>query len=77
MLKIIQAKLQQYVNCECTDVQADFRKGGRIWDQIANICWIIEKASELQKNIYFCFMNCTIAFDHVDNNKLENSENWE
>ena len=57
MLKILQAKLQQYVNCELPDVQADFRKGRGTRDQIANICWIIEKARQFQKNIYFCFMD--------------------
>ena len=57
MLKILQAKLQQYVNCELPDVQAGFRKGRETRDQIANICWIIKKARESQKNIYFCFTN--------------------
>ena len=70
MLKILQARLQQYVNCEFPDVQADFRKGMGIRDQIANICWIIEKAREFQKNIYFCFINYAKAFDYVDHNKL-------
>ena len=56
MLKILQARLQQYMNCELPDVQADFRKGRGIRDQIANICWIIEKAREFQKNIFFCFL---------------------
>ena len=74
MLRILQAKLQQYVNCELPDVQAGFRKGRGTRDQIANICWIIEKARELQKNIYFCFMDYAQAFDCVDHNKLENSE---
>ena len=59
MLKILQARLQQYVNCELLDVQAGFRKGRGTRDQIANICWIIEKASEFQKNIYFCFIEYT------------------
>ena len=68
MLKIIQARLQQYVNRELTDVQAGFRKGTRTRDQIANICWIIEKAREFQKNIYF--IHYTKAFDCVDHNKL-------
>ena len=63
MLKILQAKLQQYVNHEITDVQADFQKGRRTRDQIANICWIIEKAREFQKNIYFCFTDYSKAFD--------------
>ena len=70
MLKILQARLQQYVNCELVDVQAGFRKGRGTRDQIANICWIIEKAREFQKNIYFCFIDCAKAFDCVDHNKL-------
>ena len=70
MLKILQARLQQYVNCELLDVQAGFRKGRRARDQIANICWIIEKAGEFQKNIYFCFIDYAKAFDCVDHNKL-------
>ena len=70
MLKILQARLQQYVNRELPDVQAGFRKGRGIRDQIANICWIIEKAREFQKNIYFCFVDYTKAFDCVDHNKL-------
>ena len=70
MLKILQARLQQYVNCELPDVQAGFRKGRGTRDQIANICWIIEKAREFQKNIYFCFMDYARAFDCVDHNKL-------
>ena len=70
MLKILQARLQQYVNCEPPDVQAGFRKGRGTRDQIANICWIIEKAREFQKNIYFCFINYAKAFDCVDHNKL-------
>ena len=70
MLKILQARLQQYVNHELTDVQAGFRKGRRIRDQIANICWIMEKAREFQKNIYFCFIDYARAFDCVDHNKL-------
>ena len=74
MLKILQAKLQQYVNCELPDVQAGFRKGRGTRVQIANICWIIEKAREFQKNIYFCFLAYANAFDCVDYNKLENSE---
>ena len=70
MLKILQARLQQYVNCELPDVQVEFRKGRGIRNQIANIRWIIEKAREYQKNIYFCFIYYTKAFDHVDDNKL-------
>ena len=69
MLKILQARLQQYVNCELPDVQAGFRKG-RTRDQIANICWIMEKAREFQKNIYFCFIEYAKGFDCVDHNKL-------
>ena len=70
MLKILQAKLQQYVNRELPDVQAGFRKGRRTRDQIANIRWIIEKARAFQKNIYFCFIDYGKAFDCVDHNKL-------
>ena len=70
MFKILQAKLQLYMNHELPDVQAGFRKSRRIRDQIANIRWIIEKAREFQKNIYFCFIGYTIAFDYVDHNKL-------
>ena len=70
MLKILQARLQQYVNCELPDVQADFRKGRGTRDQIANICWIMKKAREFQKNIYFCFIDYAKAFDCVDHNKL-------
>ena len=70
MLKILQARLQQYVNCEIPDVQTDFRKGKGNRDQIANICWIIKKAREFQKNIYFWFINYAKAFDCVDHNKL-------
>ena len=70
MLKILQARLQQYVNRELPDVQAGFRKGRRTRDQIANIRWITEKARELQKNIYFCFIDYAKAFDWVDHNKL-------
>ena len=73
MLKIFQASLQQYMNWELPDIQAGFRKGGGTRDQIANICWMIEKAREFQKNIYFCFAEYTKAFDCVDHNKLENS----
>ena len=70
MLKILQARLQQHVNHELPDVQAGFRKGRGTRDQIANICWIIEKAREFQKNIYFCFIDSVKAFDCVDHNKL-------
>ena len=70
MLKILQAGLQQYVNCELPDVQAGFRKGRATRDQIAHIRWIIEKAREFQKNIYFCFIDYVKAFDCVDHNKL-------
>ena len=70
MIKILQARLQQYVNHELPDVQAGFRKGRGIRDQIANIYWIIEKAREFQKNIYFCFIDYAKAFDCVDHNKL-------
>ena len=73
MLKILQARLQQYVNYELPDVQAGFRKGRGTRDQIA-ICWITEKAREFQKNIYFCFIDYVKGFDCVDHNKLENSE---
>ena len=73
MLKILQARLQQYVNRELPDVRTGFRKGRGIREQIANICWIIEKAKEFQKNIYFCFIDYAKAFDCVDHNKLENS----
>ena len=71
MLKILQARLQQYVNLEHPDIQAGFRKGRGNRDQIANIHWIIEKAREFQKNI--CFIDYTKAFDCVDHNELENS----
>ena len=70
MLKILQARLQQYVNLELPEIQAGFRKGRGIRGQIANICWIIEKAREFQKNIYFCFIDYAKAFDCVDPNKL-------
>ena len=73
MLKILQARLQQYVNHELSDVQAGFRKGRGTRDQIASIRWIIEKAREFQENIYFCFIDYTKAFDYEDHNKLENS----
>ena len=68
--KILQARLQQYVNCELPDVQASFRNGRGTRGQIANICWIIEKAREFQKNIYFCFTDYTKAFGCVNHNKL-------
>ena len=70
MLKILQARLQQYVNRELPDVQAGFRKGRGTRDQIANIHWIMEKAKEFQKNIYFCFIDYAKAFDSVDHKKL-------
>ena len=74
MLKTLQARLHQYVNCELPDVQAGFRKGKGTRDQIATIRWIIEKAREFQKNIYFCFIDYAKAFYCVDQKKLENSE---
>ena len=74
MLKIHQARRQQYVNCELPDVQAGFRKGRGTRDQIVNIHWIMEKGREFQKIIYFCFIDYAKAFDCVDHNKLENSE---
>ena len=74
MLKIFQAMLQQYMNHKLPDVQAGFRKGRGTRDQIANIRWIMEKARECQKNIYFYFIDYAKAFDYVDHNKLENSE---
>ena len=70
MLKILQAKLQQYMNCDILDVQAGFWKGRGTRDQIANICWIIKKAKEFQKNIYFCFIDYAKAFDFMDHHKL-------
>ena len=70
MIKVLQARLQQYVNCEVPDVQAGLRKGRGTRDQIANIRWIIEKAKEFQKYIYFCFIDCAKAFYRVDHNKL-------
>ena len=70
LLKILQARLQQYVNCELHDVQAGFRKGRGTRDEIANIRWIINKASKFQKNIYFCFIDYAKAFDSMDHNKL-------
>ena len=77
MLKILQAGLQQYVNRELPDVQARFRKGRGPGDQIANICWITEKAREFQKNIYFCFIDYAKTFDCVDQNKLWKVLRWE
>ena len=75
MLKILQARLQQSVNCELPDVQAGFIKSRGTRDQIANICWIIKKAREFQKNIYFCFIDYAKAFGCVDHNKpVDNSE---
>ena len=70
VLKILQARLQQYINCELPDVQAGFRKGRGTRDQIANLRWIIEKARKFQKNIYFCFIDYAKAFDCVNHNKL-------
>ena len=70
MLKILQARLQQYMNCELPDVQAGFRKGRGTRDEIANIRWIMEKKREFQKNIYFCYIDYAKAFDCVDHNKL-------
>ena len=70
MLKILQARLQQYMNHECPDVQTGFRKVRETRDQIANICWIIERARGFHKNIYFCFIDYAKAFDCVDHNKL-------
>ena len=70
MLEVLQARLQQYVNRDLPDIQAAFRKGRGTRDQIANIHWIIEKAREFQKNIYFCFIDYAKAFDYVDHNKL-------
>ena len=70
MLKILQARLQQYVNHELPDVQAGFKKGRGTTDQIANTLWIIKKDREFQKNIYFCFIDYVKAFDYVDHNKL-------
>ena len=70
MLKILRARLQQSMNCELPDVQVGFRKGRGTRNQIANICWVIKKARELQKNIYFCFIDYAKAFDYVDHSKL-------
>ena len=73
MLKILQARLQQYMNQELSDVQVGFKKGRRTRDKIANLHWIIEKAREFQKNIYFCLIDYTKAFNCMGHNKLENS----
>ena len=73
MLKILQARRQQYMNCELPDVQVGFRKGRGTRDQIANIDWIIKKARAFQKNIYFCFIDYAKAYDCMDQNKLKNS----
>ena len=70
MLKILQARLQQYTNCEFPDIQAGFKKDRGTRDQIANVCWIMEKAREFQKNIYFCFIDYAKAFDCVNHNNL-------
>ena len=77
ILKILQAKLQQYVNRELPDVQAGFRKGRGTRDQIANICWIIEKAKQFQKNIYFCFIDYAKAFDWITTNCGKFWKRWE
>ena len=77
MLKIFQVRLQQYMNCVFPDAQAGFRKGRGTRDEIANIHWIIKKAKEYQKNIYFCFIDYAKDFDCVDHNKLKNSKRWE
>ena len=77
MLKILQARLQQYVTRELPDVQAGYRKNRGIRDQIANICWTMDKAREFQKNIYFCFIDYAKAFDCVDHNKLWKILRWE
>ena len=73
MLKVLQARLQRYMNCELPDVQGGFRKGRGPRDPVVNICWIIEKARELQENMYFWFIDYAKAFDSVDHNKLQNS----
>ena len=78
ILKILQARLQQYMNQELPDVQTEFRKGRGTRDQIANILWIIKKAREFQKNIYFCLIDYTKVFDCVDHNQFEKSlKRWE
>ena len=74
MVKILQARLQQYMNRELADVQAGLRKGRGTRDQIANICWIMEKGREFQKNVYFSFIDYAKSFDWVDHNSMENSE---
>ena len=74
MLKILQARLQQYMNCELPDIQAGLRKGRGTRDQTGNVCWITEKTREFQKNIYFCFIDYDKAFDCVDHDKLEKFE---
>ena len=76
MLKMLQARLQQYMNHELPDVQAGFRKGRGIKDQIANIPWIMEKAREYEKKIYFCFTDYAKALDCVDHNKLSKKKRW-
>ena len=76
-LKILQARLQQYMNRERPDIQGAFRKGRGTRDQIANICWIMEKAREFQKNIYFCFIDYTKVFDCVDHNKFLKKWNYQ
>ena len=76
MLKILQARLQQYANRELPDVQARFRKGREIRGQIASICWIIEKTRKFQKNVYLCFINYAKIFDGVGHSKLDNSKRW-
>ena len=77
MLKILQARLQQYVNCGLPDVQAGFRKGRGTKDQIANIHWITKKTREFQKSIYFCFIDYAKAFDYVDHNSGKFFKRWE
>ena len=77
MLKILQVRLQQYMNCELPDVQSGFRKGRRTRDQFVNICWIIEKAREFQKNIYFCFIDYTKAFVWITTNSGKFFKKWE
>ena len=72
MLKILRVRLQQYVNCELPDVQVGFRKGRGTRDQLANIRWIIERATDFQKNIYFCFIDYAKAFDYMDHHQLWN-----
>ena len=77
MLKILQARLQQYINQELSDVQARFRKGRGTRDQSANICWIIEKVREFQRNIYFCIIDYAKAFDCIDHNSKIFLKRWE